>query len=381
MALHLFFEIGDVKVSCTRLCDLPGPTDEEVLAVTQKVARRVLALLPREDDDEEMANSQDALSAAQTEALFAVAAPATKEKRAENLTHRRCARVDGFSLHANVRIGAKDRDGLERLCRYGARPAFSQKRLSLTDDGRVSYRLKRPWPDGRLHITMEPVAFLRRIAGIIPPPRFHLTRYAGILSPNAKHRAQALALVPPGPRDSPITPSRPMAKKGASRRRLPWADLLERVFAVDVLACPCGGRRRVLAFITDPNAIRSILASLLASICPPTCPRPHPLAPRRRSPLTKSGSSGPRAKLRRATTTPQTRFPPTKTTRASDRRPHSDRRTPLPARRGAAPIRCLPLHDGSPKLPQEYAPTSALRTGLWPDGLKCRLNGLEAVIR
>lgn len=32
--------------------------------------------------------------------------------------------------------------------------------------------------------------------------------------------------------------------------RIPWADLLRKVFAVDVLACPdCGGRLRVLAFI------------------------------------------------------------------------------------------------------------------------------------
>ncbi len=32
--------------------------------------------------------------------------------------------------------------------------------------------------------------------------------------------------------------------------RVPWADLLEKVFAIDVLACPeCGGRLRVIAFI------------------------------------------------------------------------------------------------------------------------------------
>jgi hypothetical protein len=30
--------------------------------------------------------------------------------------------------------------------------------------------------------------------------------------------------------------------------RLPWADLLKRVFGDDVLQCPCGGRRKVVAF-------------------------------------------------------------------------------------------------------------------------------------
>ena len=43
---------------------------------------------------------------------------------------------------------------------------------------------------------------------------------------------------------------------------MPWADLLQRVFAEDVLACPCGGRRRVLAFITDLDVARDILAAL-----------------------------------------------------------------------------------------------------------------------
>jgi hypothetical protein len=42
-----------------------------------------------------------------------------------------------------------------------------------------------------------------------------------------------------------------------------WADLLQRVFAVDVLACPnCGGRMRVIATIDDPWVVRRILTHL-----------------------------------------------------------------------------------------------------------------------
>jgi hypothetical protein len=43
---------------------------------------------------------------------------------------------------------------------------------------------------------------------------------------------------------------------------LPWAELLKRVFAEDLLACPCGGRRRVLCFITDTDVAREILTAL-----------------------------------------------------------------------------------------------------------------------
>jgi len=40
--------------------------------------------------------------------------------------------VAGFSLHVGVATWANEREKLERLCRYFARPAVSTKRLSLT---------------------------------------------------------------------------------------------------------------------------------------------------------------------------------------------------------------------------------------------------------
>ena len=41
------------------------------------------------------------------------------------------------------------------------------------------------------------------------------------------------------------------AKRAGSRYR-PWAELLKRCFAVDVLACPrCGGRMRLVALVTE----------------------------------------------------------------------------------------------------------------------------------
>ncbi len=50
--------------------------------------------------------------------------------------------LDGFSLHAGVRI--HDRDELERLCRCAVRPPFAFDPLSRADDGRLLYRMKRP---------------------------------------------------------------------------------------------------------------------------------------------------------------------------------------------------------------------------------------------
>jgi hypothetical protein len=122
-----------------------------------------------------------------------------------------------------------------------ARPAFAQERLAWTDDGRISYRLKRPWPDGRTELVLPPVAFLRRLCGIIPPPRRHLVRYSGVFGPprsalevtraRARARRRRTASLHRGKHRLP--------RSG----RIPWADLLRRVFADDVLRCPCGGRR------------------------------------------------------------------------------------------------------------------------------------------
>jgi hypothetical protein len=52
--------------------------------------------------------------------------------------------------------------------------------------------------------------------------------------------------------------------------RLDWASLLRRIFLDDVLASPCGGRRRLLAEVTETTAIVAILEPLgLPARAPP----------------------------------------------------------------------------------------------------------------
>ena len=48
-----------------------------------------------------------------------------------------CADIDGFSLHAAVRVEANDRTRLEQLCRYITRPALSGERVQLNAAGQV----------------------------------------------------------------------------------------------------------------------------------------------------------------------------------------------------------------------------------------------------
>jgi hypothetical protein len=63
------------------------------------------------------------------------------------------------------------------------------------------------------------------------------------------------------------------ARRPADPSRIPWAELLMRVFREDVLACPCGGRRVVLAYLTEPGPVKAILDHLgLPSTGPPLIP-------------------------------------------------------------------------------------------------------------
>jgi hypothetical protein len=50
-----------------------------------------------------------------------------------------------------------------------------------------------------------------------------------------------------------------------------WADLLQRVFKVDILECPkCGARCKVLAVLTDPLVVAKFLEAVGESTHTPT---------------------------------------------------------------------------------------------------------------
>jgi hypothetical protein len=115
------------------------------------------------------------------------------DQRSSDPVADRCASGGGFSLHANVSLRARDRKGLLRLIRYGARQCFSQDRLSELPDGRIRYRLRRPWGNQRA-ITLQPTALLHRLAALIPAPYVNLTRYHGCFAPNARRRHEVINL-------------------------------------------------------------------------------------------------------------------------------------------------------------------------------------------
>jgi hypothetical protein len=166
-----------------------------------------------------------------------------------------CGTSGGFDLHAKVRIPADDRGALERLIRYLLRPAICTDRLRLLPSGLIAYDLKTPWSDGTTGVLFSPMEFLEKLAALIPPPGKNLIRFHGVFAPRAKLRA----LIVPG--TSRRKRSRPTC--ATSTRRIAWADLLKRVFRIDILHCErCGGRREVIAVIKSAVQAHKILKHL-----------------------------------------------------------------------------------------------------------------------
>jgi hypothetical protein len=157
---------------------------------------------------------------------------ATGEDAEARITGKRCAEVGGCNVHANTCTRANDREHLEQLVKYLARPPIANERLSELPDGHLVLKFKQPWRDG----------------------------------PAAKDRDKVV------PRSGPVELGRSSGKNepreiDPSRVpplcRLPWAVLLKRVFLTDVLECPkCKGRMKIIAAITEPGNVRRVLKHL-----------------------------------------------------------------------------------------------------------------------
>jgi len=299
---------------------LPPPTGSEVARVLAGTARRLHRLLQARLDGEADSLVRDEpllalLAQASLRSRIATGPEAGQKWRREgdrveastgtasgDEAQAAVARHAEMSLHAAVAVPARDRRRLERLCRYVARPPLACDRLEERPDGRLALRLKSRWRDGTTHILMQRRDLLDRLVPLIPTPRAHQVRYHGILAPGASMRDQVVptreeeaapdaAARPssPGHQDdcalSPIPGEVVLSDPDAGRcqsRRIRWAALLQRVFAIDAPSCPrCGSTLRLVAAIEDPAVARAILEcmGLTARAPPETEASPEDQAP------------------------------------------------------------------------------------------------------
>jgi len=277
-----------------------APTDDELNALLHTVIARLMKMLTRRgvliedmgqtylaehDADGEEARTLRPLQAAAITYRIAVG-PRSGQKvltlrgampRESAARQPLCADIDGFSLHAAVRVEAHDRKRLEQLCRYITRPALSDERVQLNAAGQVELKLKTPWRDGTAHLVMSPLEFMQRLAALVPRPRLHLIRFHGVLAPNAKLRAQVVPQGPHPPGQAQAATEAAAAAEcevepvKARPHRISGARLLKRIFDIDMQHCPhCGaGELKIIAAILERPVIEKILSHLGLDPQPP----------------------------------------------------------------------------------------------------------------
>ena len=107
-----------------------------------------------------------------------------------------CASCDGYSVHAGVVIGGRNRKGLEQLCRYIARPPLAKERVEVLPGGRVRIALKRAWSDGTTALELSRLELVERLVSLVPPPRANQVHYHGVLASRSRLRGRVRPKAP-----------------------------------------------------------------------------------------------------------------------------------------------------------------------------------------
>jgi len=187
-----------------RLQRARAPTSAQLTQLADTIAHRVCRHLVRhgwlegEDEDEwaflsDRAGCDDGLDALRMRSItYRIATGAQAGRKVATLQTIRpktdvhegdAGKVGGFSLHAGVAAEAHESQKLERLCRYIARPAISEKRLSISPQGKLRYQLKTPWRNGTTHVDFEPVELIAHIP-VRHPAVVQIGNPADLSSPN-----------------------------------------------------------------------------------------------------------------------------------------------------------------------------------------------------
>ena len=261
-----------------------APTTEQIERLVERLVVRSESWLARrgfganEPINEDPEDAQSQIQAASV--MGRSAAGGRRARRVQMLGGKphqlppRCATCDGYTVHAGVVIGARNRKGLKRLCRYIARPPLAKDRLRIRSNGSVQLLLKRQWSDGTVAISLTPLELVERLAALIPPPRKNQVIYHGVLAARSRLRKQVV----PG-RRRPRVEERSRRLSDLLTRRpseanpprwTPWRELLKRSFGVDGFACPICGQRMMLRAVVMPPATFKVLSGLeAASRAPP----------------------------------------------------------------------------------------------------------------
>jgi hypothetical protein len=160
-------------------------------------------------------------------------------------------RHSGFSVHSKVR--AQTRQEAEQVGKYIIRSLLSLERLSFSEkEDKVCYRYGEEAEELE---RMDYLEFIARTTSHIPDKSQVMIRYSGLYA-NA-HRGKI---------KKAILAAFPLRIVEDKLRRIPskgWAEMIRKVYEVDPMLWPkCGGRMKIIAFITDYQVVDRIINHL-----------------------------------------------------------------------------------------------------------------------
>jgi hypothetical protein len=174
----------------------------------------------------------------------------------------------GFSVYAGPPVDAAQIASLESQARYITRPALAMDALEKLDNGRLVLETPLDPRTGATSIELDPLEWIHRITSHIPDPGRHCQRFYGAYSNRGR-----ISLAPQDGESSALPAAKHPERDDSDcsrEARSTWARLIKKIFEADPLLCPCGGRMRIVSFITEPRVIDRILRHLQSCAIIPT---------------------------------------------------------------------------------------------------------------
>jgi len=177
-------------------------------------------------------------------------------------------RHNGFNVHSRVR--ARTKIEAERIGKYMVRPVLALDRLVfLEPEGKVGYRWGRESADLE---KMDYLEFIGRVTSHIPDRGQVMVRYYGLYANAHRGKVRKASRVPAA-----------LGMMEDESRRLPsqgWSEMIRKVYEVEPLICPrCGGRMKVIAFLTDYAVVDRIIRHLELTFVAEKPPPSHVFEP------------------------------------------------------------------------------------------------------
>jgi hypothetical protein len=187
------------------------------------------------------------------------------ERRSESFMNNLLSWVHRvFSVYAGPPVDAAEIASLESQARSITRPVLAMDALEKHGDGSLVLHTPPDPRSGATSIELDPLEWIHRITSHIPDAGRHCQRFYGAYSNRGRIR-----VAPPDQDNAGLPAAVPERDDSDASReaRSTWARLVKKIFEADPLLCSCGGRMRIISFITDPRVIDRILRHRTSGRC------------------------------------------------------------------------------------------------------------------